>query len=231
MATALDAVVCGATWHYGRQGHERKCHRCGENDTPWHAYWACPSLEHHTDENVKKTNNLKKKFEDRNSPYYKAECLWGRAIMPNNIVDTKDDDEYNLENENTKQTHNYQNMLEQTSNVATDGSGGPGWAHKSLRKVAAASAIIQYHNEGVTKASIKVTGVNGRQTVPRVETRAIIMVKEDLKKVNCKATKTTIWSDAEYAVTSSSQDQRRKSMNGPNADLWANWHQDKKTKY
>ena len=41
-----------------------------------------------------------------------------------------------------------QQMNQQEGNmIATDGSGGPGWIHKTLRKVATAMAVIKF-NEG-----------------------------------------------------------------------------------
>ena len=63
-ASALDAVVCGGTWHTGRGGYKSMCLRCGKEEDAWHAYWECIDLANHGDERVSKTNCFKSKFQD-----------------------------------------------------------------------------------------------------------------------------------------------------------------------
>ena len=47
LGSALNAIVCGGVWHHQRNGSnmDMKCHRCGAEDTPWHAYWGCSALK------------------------------------------------------------------------------------------------------------------------------------------------------------------------------------------
>ena len=53
-AKALDAIVCGSAWHYGRGAYCRVC-TCGKPDTAWHRYYGCELLQSNEDEEIAKS--------------------------------------------------------------------------------------------------------------------------------------------------------------------------------
>ena len=136
--SALDAVICGGAWHHGRDKAARKCHRCGEPDTAWHAYWDCPKLKNHTEKEVTSSNFLKRKMMEVKDS---QECLWGRAIQPMGlgrwVEETNDPKELPQAN-----TPGFANEMSRTERLATDGSGGAGDIPKEARKVASGVAML-----------------------------------------------------------------------------------------
>ena len=154
-----------------------KCHRCKEaDDTPWHALWECPCLEQHKDKTILDTNWMKKLFMGSGEfEGCECECLWGRAILP-----AKDGKEYDcncmdsgwagVEVDTTRKSLNFDSLFGTTEEVGTDGSGGPQWVPKEIKKVAAAVSVVDMSkHEGhitVNAAALLTSGIPGKQTVP-----------------------------------------------------------------
>ena len=77
-------------------------------------------------------------------------------------------------------TDNFEQLMSTSHMSATDGSGGPEWVPRDIRKVGAAAATIKMHeNEGepikVLDIAFVASEVPGEQTVPRAELFGDIM--------------------------------------------------------
>ena len=147
-AAALDKIVCGGAWFHGRgavgQQINRKCHRCGQPQTAWHALWSCPHLKNHEAAVVKRTQWMKEAlFEET---YAGAECLWARAIQPVGIGRHPKHEKY-AEDVRQYKTSNFDEMAWSCKVSATDGSGGSEHIPKELRKVTAAVALLETRQE------------------------------------------------------------------------------------
>ena len=89
--------------------------------------------------------------------------------------------------------------LAREKEVATDGSGGPEWAVKDLRRVGTGAAVVTMDkdNKKVIEASFLLTSPPGKQTVPRAETWAWVAVAKLLDQ----GAQVKWWCDASYTVT------------------------------
>ena len=217
-ASALDAVVCGACWHHGRQGLERTCLWCGQADTPQHRYWECKRLAKHESSAVEKTNKYKATLVAK---FSWADCLWSRAVLPMTLGRWRPDTLW--EDETTqKQTYNYTRMAKENHDIATDGSGGPAFVPSSLTKVGAGIAIIDLRRAESGKCIIKevalqTSSVPGGQTVPRAELYGLIKARAAAAGAQIPK---NIWSDSEYTVKGATRDSKDKLCSGSNGDLW-----------
>ena len=140
-ASALDAVVCGACWHDGRGTETVACEWCGELDSPWHRHWACSRLQAHASEEVKRTQWMRDELFSETSPQSWAACLWGRAILPMTLGRYKQEAQW-ADDLQARQTNNFEAMARDAEDFATDGSGGPGYVPKELKKVGSVVAIV-----------------------------------------------------------------------------------------
>ena len=224
-AKALDKIICGACWYQERfqrnQQVQRKCHRCGQEETAWHALWSCPKLDHHQREEVINTQWMKTMIE-KEGHKEKHECSWGRAILPNWLGKGTARTRF-AEDIMMLETENYNQLNAECKESASDGSGGPGHVPKALRKVGAAAAIIKANRqEGrikVEDVAFMMSEVHGKQTVPRAEVLGDIMANiEPDEEVTHK--RRYNYSDASYVVNGASKSSKKSLVDGPNGDLW-----------
>ena len=166
-ATALEAVVCGGSWPDGREGTVRLC-PCGARDTALHKFWTCPLLDQFTEEEVVKSQWMKKGVEAGDY----EECLWGRAILPAGKIEGGV--EVDPKEVEVRMTGLFGVVAERTSTIYTDGSGGSAKSSKQCPRhgSGAAAVNLQHDDEGkwtVTEVELMASSVPGRQTVPRAE--------------------------------------------------------------
>ena len=146
-------------------------------------------------------------------------CLWARGILPANRSS-------NLPRElGDKQVMfgDFSKAAQGSSTIFTDGSGGPEWALKPLRRVGAGAAAISFAEPPscfigpahVSDVGLLFSQVPGRQTVPRAETWAGAQaIKEARQKVSLW------WCDASYTVSGALQSSRPSRCAGANGDVW-----------
>jgi hypothetical protein len=105
-------------------------------------------LEAHQSEDIRNSHRFKSFFEP-GKEYSNCECLWGRGILP-----AMEDNEYDcnfmdsgwegVEVSNVKKSTNFDSLFVQVNQFGTDGSGGPSWVPKEIRKVACAVSVVQF---------------------------------------------------------------------------------------
>ena len=215
-ATALEAVVCGGSWPDGREGTVRLC-PCGARDTALHKFWTCPLLDQFTEEEVVKSQWMKKGVEAGDY----EECLWGRAILPAGKIEGGV--EVDPKEVEVRMTGLFGVVAERTSTIYTDGSGGSAKSSKQCPRhgSGAAAVNLQHDDEGkwtVTEVELMASSVPGRQTVPRAELWAAgagIKATRGEERIEVK-------SDAKYVVEGwkAMGKARENQAAGRNADLW-----------
>ena len=166
---ALDAAICGGAWHHGRHDQTRICHRCGSEDSAWHAYRACPQLPSHGSEEVKKSNWLKDRYEN---DWAWAQCLWGRALIPIGIGRYQIASHLGEPTEQVVSDKVFEAAASATK-IFTDGSGGPAYAPREAKQCGSAVGIVHVSNDDAhakaMAAEVAAGSFSGRQTVPRAE--------------------------------------------------------------
>ena len=225
---ALDAAVCGGAWHHGRAGQKVLCHRCQEEDTAWHRYWGCPKLRDHDSDEVRKSEWLKSKFENELAW---AECLWGRAIAPVSVGSFKRERDFSSEREEIT-SDNFYELAKKARSYGTDGSGGPAYVPRPMRRCA--STVVQIHHDNLTgrieEVAVKASDVAGKQTVPREELWASILAQQ-AGRMNENANSLTTLSDSSYVVKGAAKKDKDALKTGGNGDLWEEWEAGAKTSH
>ena len=153
----MDAVVCGASWTYGRHGCEKQCIWCGKNDTAWHRYWECSRLHSHQSEFVTRSNHYASMFAtSSNDPLNQAwaPCLWARGLLPVSLGRWKGSRAWE-EDIIKRQTSNFIRLASEVDHYATDGSGGPSFVPESLQRMGSAVAILKAHEDALGKVTIQ----------------------------------------------------------------------------
>ena len=145
------------------------------------------------------------------------ECLWGRGILPANRLENLRSDTEAA----SVELGSFCGAAHASATVYTDGSGGPNWALKALRRVGAGAASFELESgrgEDSQHWHFRSFGllccrVPGRQTVPRAETwagaKALAAFGPSLLHWLC---------DASYTVQGAQHSDTR--LSGRNGDVW-----------
>ena len=200
---------------------KQKCHRCGQENTAWHAYWACPELKSHPKDEVAKTQWMKGMLESADHKE-QNECIWGRALIPdwNGTATRRTKFAEDLQ---MVETQNFNKLNASVKETASDGSGGPSGIPREARKVGAAAATldteIQNGRLKIIDLAFIASEVHGNQTVPRAEVLADTManIEPDL---HIKQEGRVNYCDAAYVVNGANKENKKSLIEGTNGDLW-----------
>ena len=213
-AKAIELLVSNKIWTKQRlleagiiSEDEAMCGRCGLHvETDRHKFYECPANNLIGHRDVASTNHFAK--EAAGQPH--RACMWYRAIMAGNIATlpvgwapTDDED---------SQDSRFEEWLNATGKVGTDGTGGKDRDPRTRRAYAGAAVISPCGK----KVAYMHSKVSGRQTVPRSELTALIRTLRCVKTTRAW----TIYIDAQYVINGLNADDRSFYLQGRNGDLW-----------
>ena len=222
-ARALTAVVSGAAWVGERFAPVADnidvdlaslpasafCTHCGEYETLFHRYWACPRHEHSDCPYVATTNWLLARAREGIGD----ECLWLRGLTPNDVW-THGPAPPDLDVQ-PYATFGHTIFADPHAEFASDGAGGAKNINAVLRRVAA--AFVGRTPNG--RVCGLVSDVPGKQTVPRAETWALLC----LLRLRPPELGFVLWVDAQYVLNGFASWQTYAQANyaqGANGDVW-----------
>ena len=133
-------------------------------------------------------------------------------------------------NQGPLSTHNYKREFIENATVATDGSGGPRWIPKHVRKAASAVSFVSFDSKEQGEATcrdvaILMAALPGKQTVPRAELWAATMAVDSAQ--DSSHHELIIQSDSSYVVRGAESASRFRMEQGGNGDLWEEFHKQK----
>ena len=102
------------------------------------------------------------------------------------------------DDEDIRQTSNFDTLIRVSNQMATDGSGGPQYVPAELKRMGSAVALLQFSEQDdsrpkVKSAALQMSRVPGRQTVPRSELYALVNARRSARSP--LENEKNIWSD------------------------------------
>ena len=220
---ALNAVNSGGSTIGARFRPPRPCPRCNcALETAEHRYFTCPAntcpelLE--VAPAILKTNFIARQFQHQVPPaQYVEECMWARGLLPaNRCTDLQREPE-----PATIEAGDFRGAATSSGVVYTDGSGGPGHVHKTVRRVGVGAAALSLRRDDQGTYQLDNIGLlfgtcPGRQTVPRAETVAGHMALSKAAEHHIDSW----YCDASYTVRGASEHSIARMSAGANGDVW-----------
>ena len=220
-AMALQAAVLHNVWTKDRATDDpllKICNRCNQEvETLLHRHWTCPNLTQCDRPAVKKTQYLPQRATnevEHNAAFWFGCTLTGGMLeLAVGLIFAKDCI--------THREGNFADIPKATGVCGVDGSGGQNSSFARGRSVGAGVGVVLLRDHGdaadaVVDEAWLASKVPGRQTVPRAEIWAVLMVilewdgSHDLQ----------IITDASYTIQGMDALARRKNGRGPNRDIW-----------
>ena len=183
------------------------CDRCGAAfESDFHRFFECPSNDCIQDECIRKSNGLAAKAKSDHT--HKAK--WYRAILPGDLIGEpvgwQDEDVCS-----PTVVGDFDEILHSTAKTGTDRAGGP--APEPRTRVVAAGIFVMSHAR--TMAACILSRVPGKQTVPRSELWALLLVLQRMRTGG----QYTVFIDASY-VTNGLAAKTVNYSRGSNGDIW-----------
>ena len=148
---ALDAVNAGGATIGSRYDPPRSCPRCGAvGETARHRYYECPANAapelREAEDAIGRTDWVALQFARHTRPGRPLEpCFWARGILPadrcTNLPCERGDKKVMF--------GHFSRAAHVSRTIYTDGSGGPEWALKPLRRVGAGAASISFATQAM----------------------------------------------------------------------------------
>jgi hypothetical protein len=219
-ARSLRSCVLGTAWTAERKAIGGKCERCGnEVEDSWHRYWGCPRSAEVPDPKgyISRSNFLKNHL-----PQIDAPCLWGRAMLPANMLYSDAPAAKEREQIGDWETVGCQHWV-----VAyTDGEGFDIKTSLMCQRVGAGAFVcdIKLHNGDLGPHQVKVrTKVAGRQTVPRAEITALLEPLQGLVECQSRCNLLLVLDAESVYNTAKNRQLLDAATQSCNADLWKRW--------
>lgn len=220
-AMALQAAVTHNVWCApGASGDPllMRGPRCGgENETLLHRRWTCPDNCNATHPAIRSTQHL---IPDAVKGCENNFAFWVGWLRTGSMVNPKVC-RVPIQDCITTTEDRFAEILKLTGVCGRDGSGGKNSSHPRCRAVGAGCGTLilrgqEIDDEWIQEEAWMVSKVPGRQTVPRAEIWAVLMVL----LVWDGAYDLAIITDASYTVKGMEGLARLKNSRGPNRDIW-----------
>ena len=191
--------------------HVGICAFCGQAEDLVHRYYRCPCLAAVPDPHgfLSKSEWVVDTREAQRHP-----LLWTHGLVPACVYDQDDD----FESREPPRMNLDRVMAADSAIFATDGAGAPREVPASVTRVGAAAAAIGFKDGVPTEVEIQPLRCPGRQTIPRAEAWAYVVMARSMDDAGLSPT-IPVFSDASYVVSAARSSGARASWS-TNSDIW-----------